>query len=95
MDFIQSRSWMYNRTNSGRADLTDEFVVGVYEFVKYICTLSKYENERVIQCQCKKCKSSKVFSVDVCSICISTDLILNIGDGLTMVSYNLQNLILY
>ena len=55
---------MYNRTNPGRAGLTDEFVAGVYEFVQYTCTLSKYENETVICCPCKKCKSSKVFSTD-------------------------------
>ena len=62
MDFIRSRSWMYNRTNSGRAGLTDKFVVGVYEFVQHACTLFKYENERVIRCPYKKCKFSKAFS---------------------------------
>ena len=55
---------MYNRTNPGRVGLTDKFVIGVYEFVQYACTLSKYENERVIRCPCKKCKSIKAFSVD-------------------------------
>ena len=66
MDFIRSRSWMYNRTNPGRAGLTDEFVVGVYEFVQHACTLSKYENEGVIRCPCKKCKSTKaIFADDV------------------------------
>ena len=55
---------MYNRTNLGRAGLTDEFVVGVYEFVQHACTLSKYENEGVIRCPCKKCKSTKVISAD-------------------------------
>ena len=55
---------MYNRINPGRAGLTNEFVVGEYEFVAYTCTLSKYENEGVIQCSCKKCKSTKIFSAD-------------------------------
>ena len=55
---------MYNRTNPGRAGLTDEFVAGVYEFVQHACTLSKYENEGVVRCPCKKCKSTKTISAD-------------------------------
>ena len=64
MDFIRNRSWMYKRTNPGRAGLTDEFINGVYEFIRHACTLSQYHDEQVIRCPCRKCKSGKSFVPD-------------------------------
>ena len=45
--------------------LTQEFYAGVYEFVQYACTLSKYENEGTIRCPYVKCKSSVALTPDV------------------------------
>ncbi|XP_060182397.1 uncharacterized protein LOC132612071 [Lycium barbarum] len=56
---MESRSWMYDKTNPGRFGLKNEFVAGVYDFVDYAKTLEDFTIHDVVRCPCSKCECMK------------------------------------
>ncbi|XP_019158170.1 PREDICTED: uncharacterized protein LOC109154886 [Ipomoea nil] len=60
----EHRKWMYNRLLPGKRGITNEFLAGVEQFVKYACTLSVYELTNTIRCPCSKCKNRVHLSAD-------------------------------
>ncbi|XP_060178050.1 uncharacterized protein LOC132607983 [Lycium barbarum] len=55
---MESRSWMYIRTNDGRGGMRQEFVDGVDAFVDYAMTLETFLSHGLVRCPCVKCKCS-------------------------------------
>src|SRR4051812_18951546 len=51
------RSWMYDRVNSNRYGLKDEFVSGVEDFVNKAMNRPQFLDEGGIRCPCVKCVS--------------------------------------
>ncbi|XP_031111768.1 uncharacterized protein LOC116015735 [Ipomoea triloba] len=60
----EHRKWMYNRLLPGRKGYTDEFLMGVEEFVNYASTLPVYMDSMQIRCPCSKCKNRVHLSAD-------------------------------
>ncbi|XP_060210438.1 uncharacterized protein LOC132637354 [Lycium barbarum] len=50
------RMWMYNRNNSGRVGVNDEFVEGVKGFITHAMSLDLFQSEGLIRCLCSICK---------------------------------------
>ncbi|CAI8616561.1 unnamed protein product [Vicia faba] len=50
-----NRSWMYDRVNSNRYCLKDEFVSGVEGFVSKAMNRPDFLNDEGIMCLCEKC----------------------------------------
>ncbi|CAH9105506.1 unnamed protein product [Cuscuta epithymum] len=57
MDLRNERLWMYNRVKPGRKGLTDEFKVGVDQFVNFACAQVTFVKNGVIRCPCTKCRN--------------------------------------
>ncbi|XP_019185969.1 PREDICTED: uncharacterized protein LOC109180715 [Ipomoea nil] len=60
----EHRKWMYNRLLPGKRGYTDEFLLGVEEFVNYASTLPVYKASMKIRCPCSKCKNRVHLSAD-------------------------------
>ncbi|XP_060183236.1 uncharacterized protein LOC132613209 [Lycium barbarum] len=56
---MESRSWMYDRTNPGQFGLKNEFVPDVYDFVDYAKTLEDFTIHGVVRCPCSKSECMK------------------------------------
>ncbi|CAH9108629.1 unnamed protein product [Cuscuta epithymum] len=57
MDLRNERLWMYNRVKPGRKGLTNEFKVGVDQFVNFACAQVEFVENGVIRCPCTKCRN--------------------------------------
>ena len=65
MSLREYRKWMYNKNLPGRNGLTNEFVAGVDEFIKFALSQDdRYKDGEKIRCPCKKCKNRKFFMLD-------------------------------
>ncbi|XP_060170439.1 uncharacterized protein LOC132601361 [Lycium barbarum] len=53
---MESRSWMYNRTNDRRGGMRQEFVDGVDAFVDYAMTLETFQINGLVRCPCVVCQ---------------------------------------
>ena len=53
---------MYNKNLLGYGVLTDEFIAGVAEFIKYGSSQPEQMDGLLKRCQCKKCDNLKFFS---------------------------------
>ncbi|XP_060210859.1 uncharacterized protein LOC132637848 [Lycium barbarum] len=53
---MESRNWMYNRTNENRGGMRQEFVDGVDAFVGYAMTLETFLSHGLVRCPCVKCQ---------------------------------------
>ncbi|XP_039131946.1 uncharacterized protein LOC120268722 isoform X2 [Dioscorea cayenensis subsp. rotundata] len=55
-----TRQWMYNRNLLGRQGLTNEFILGVDEFIQFAINQDdSYKNGENIRCPCFKCKNRR------------------------------------
>ncbi|CAH9072041.1 unnamed protein product [Cuscuta europaea] len=59
MDIRNDRLWMYNRVNPGRKGLTNDFKVGVDQFVEFACAQPVFIENSVIKCPCRKCRNRR------------------------------------
>ncbi|XP_059292245.1 uncharacterized protein LOC132045694 [Lycium ferocissimum] len=53
---MESRNWMYNRTNENRGGMRQEFVDGVDAFVGYAMTLETFLSHGLVRCPCVICQ---------------------------------------
>ena len=63
MEVPEHRKWMNCRVDPERS-ITEEFFVGIQEFVDFARRQEQYRIEGKIRCPCKKCKCRKFENVD-------------------------------
>ena len=68
MDIPPHRRWMYNRLHPKRNGYTNEFIIGMEEFMKFVCEQPIYLSEGLIRCPCIRCKNEKYHTPDLVNV---------------------------
>ncbi|XP_038693762.1 uncharacterized protein LOC119991488 [Tripterygium wilfordii] len=64
MDILEHRNWMYNRLLPGRKGITDNFLLGVEEFISFACQHPIFLSEGKLRCPCSKHKNQRYLTPD-------------------------------
>jgi len=64
MEVPEHRKWMDNRVGSDNGRVTNEFLVGINEFLDFACAQTQFLTLHKLRCPCQKCKCMKYQSAD-------------------------------
>lgn len=64
METPEHRKWMDKRVGHDKRVVTDEFMIGVEQFLEFACAQDHFKSEGVLRCPCKKCKCRAYHSVE-------------------------------